>query len=144
MIRNNIELEATLERIERLQRQVERLQEIEISPRNYELSAGGFLAEIDRMNLEVQHYLASNMFMDNMFMDMNQLRGYVDSERFNLWRAAGKPTTSDDPLIISTQVPDEVAVYDAELDEDQVAEVMKGLAQKFHVGELVKQLTVTW
>ena len=57
MIQNNQELEATLERIERFQNQVKKLQEIETNPRNYELSAGGFLAEIDQMNLEVQHYL---------------------------------------------------------------------------------------
>lgn len=57
MIQNNQELEATLERIERFQKQVEKLQEVETNPRNYELSAGGFLAEIDRMNLEVQRYL---------------------------------------------------------------------------------------
>ncbi len=57
MIQNNQELEATLERIERFQNQVKKLQEIETNPRNYELSAGGFLTEIDQMNLEVQHYL---------------------------------------------------------------------------------------
>ena len=57
MIQNNQELEATLERIERFQNQVKKLQEVETNPRNYELSAGGFLAEIDQMNLEVQHYL---------------------------------------------------------------------------------------
>ena len=57
MIQNNQELEATLERIERLSNQVKKLQEVETNPRNYELSAGGFLAEIDQMNLEVQHYL---------------------------------------------------------------------------------------
>ncbi len=57
MIQNNQELEATLERLERFQNQVKKLQEIETNPRNYELSAGGFLAEIDQMNLEVQHYL---------------------------------------------------------------------------------------
>ncbi len=57
MIQNNQELEATLERLERFQNQVKKLQEIETNPRNYELSAGGFLTEIDQMNLEVQHYL---------------------------------------------------------------------------------------
>ena len=58
MIQNNQELEATLNRIERFQKQVEKLQEIETNPHNYKLSAGGFLSEIDRMNLEVRAYLA--------------------------------------------------------------------------------------
>ena len=63
MIQNNQELKATLDRIERFERQIEKLRQVETNPRNYELSAGGFLAEIDRMNLEVQHYLISNIFM---------------------------------------------------------------------------------
>ena len=58
MIQNNQELKATLDRIERFQKQVEKLQEVETNPRNYELSTGGFLAEIDRMNLEVREYLS--------------------------------------------------------------------------------------
>ena len=33
----------------------------ETNPRNYELSAGGFLAEIDRMNLEVSEYLSIHL-----------------------------------------------------------------------------------
>ena len=59
MIQNNQELKATLDRIERFEKQVEKLRQVETNPRNYELSAGGFIAEIDRMNLEVQHYLIS-------------------------------------------------------------------------------------
>ena len=58
MIRNNQELKATQERIARFQKQVEKLREIETNSRNYDLSAGGFLAEIDRMNLEVREYLS--------------------------------------------------------------------------------------
>ena len=61
MIRNNRELKATLDRIERFQKQVEKLQEVETNPRNYELSAGGFLAEIDRMNLEVWEYISIHL-----------------------------------------------------------------------------------
>ncbi len=57
MIQNNQELEVTLERIERFQKQIAKLKKFETNPRNYELSAGGFLAEIDRMNLEVSEYL---------------------------------------------------------------------------------------
>ena len=56
MIRNGQEFEVTLERIRR-QRQVENLRQVETNPQNYRLSAGGFLAEIDRMNLEVREYL---------------------------------------------------------------------------------------
>ena len=38
-------------------KQLEKLQEVETNPRNYELSADGFLAEINRMNLEVRECL---------------------------------------------------------------------------------------
>jgi len=57
MIKNDKELEATLERIRYFQQQVEKLRQVETNPQNYRLSAGGFLAEIDRMNLEVREYL---------------------------------------------------------------------------------------
>ena len=58
MIQNNQELEATLERIEHFQKIVEKLKASETNPLNYELSVGGFLAEIDRMKLEVSAYLS--------------------------------------------------------------------------------------
>jgi hypothetical protein len=58
MIHNDRELEATKERIRYFQQQVERLRQVEINPQNYRLSAGGYLAEIDRMNLEVREYLS--------------------------------------------------------------------------------------
>lgn len=57
MIRNDQELEGTLERIRYFQQQVERLRQAETNPQNYRLSAGGYLAEMDRMNLEVREYL---------------------------------------------------------------------------------------
>jgi len=57
MIRNDQEFEVTLERIGYFQHQVEKLRQVENNPQNYRLSAGGFLAEIDRMNLEVREYL---------------------------------------------------------------------------------------
>ena len=57
MIRNNQEREATLERIKYFQQQVENLRRVEINPQNYRLSAGGYLTEIDRMNLEIREYL---------------------------------------------------------------------------------------
>ena len=56
MIRNDKELEATLERIRHFRLQVERLRQVETNPQNYRLSAGSYLAEIDRMNLEVREY----------------------------------------------------------------------------------------
>ena len=58
MIRNDQELEATKERIRYFQQQVEKLRQVETNPQNYRLSAGGYLAEIDRMNLEVREYLS--------------------------------------------------------------------------------------
>ena len=58
MIHNDQELEATKERISYFQKQVEKLRQVETNPQNYRLSAGGFLAEIDRMNLEVREYLS--------------------------------------------------------------------------------------
>ncbi len=57
MIQNDQELEATRERIRYFQQQVEKLRLVEDNPHNYRLSAGGFLDEIDRMNLEVREYL---------------------------------------------------------------------------------------
>ncbi len=57
MIRNDQEFEVTLERIGYFQQQVEKLRQVENNPQNYRLSAGGYLAEIDRMNLEVREYL---------------------------------------------------------------------------------------
>jgi hypothetical protein len=57
MIKNDRELQATLERIRYFQQQVEKLRQVEINPINYRLSASGYLAEIDRMNLAVREYL---------------------------------------------------------------------------------------
>ena len=58
MIINDQELTATLERIRHLQNQVAHLRTVETNPGNYHLSASGFLAEIDRMQLEVREYLS--------------------------------------------------------------------------------------
>ena len=58
MIRSDQELEATLERIRHFRQQLERLREVETNPQNYRLSAEGYLAEIDRMNLAVREYFA--------------------------------------------------------------------------------------
>ncbi len=58
MIQNNQELETTLARIRHFQKQIEKIREVETNPQNYRLSVSGFLAEIDRMNLEVREYLS--------------------------------------------------------------------------------------
>jgi hypothetical protein len=58
MISNDHELETTLERIRRFQAQVAHLRKVETNPVNYRLSASAFLAEIDRMQLEVREYLS--------------------------------------------------------------------------------------
>ena len=60
MIHNEKEYKTALERISQFQRQVEHLREVEKIPENYHLSASGFLAELDRMNLEVRGYLWSH------------------------------------------------------------------------------------
>ena len=58
MIKNDQELEATLERIRHFQAQLRHLRKMETNPTNYRLSASGFIAEIDRMQLEVREYLS--------------------------------------------------------------------------------------
>ncbi len=52
------ELEVTLSRIDWFRAQVIHVRKVEMSPATYEASAGGFLAEIDRMHLEVREYLS--------------------------------------------------------------------------------------
>lgn len=51
------EFQVTLDRIEYFQRQVRHLRQVETNPPNYRLSVSGYLAELDRMNLEVRDYL---------------------------------------------------------------------------------------
>ena len=58
MIQNDLEFEAAIERIRYFQQQVEKLRAVETNPQNYRLSVGGYLSEIDRMNLEVREYLS--------------------------------------------------------------------------------------
>ncbi|MBC8229386.1 hypothetical protein H8E77_07565 [bacterium] len=57
MIKDDTELMVTLNRIERFQKQIAQLRNAESNQENYLLSAGGFLSEIDRMQLEVREYL---------------------------------------------------------------------------------------
>lgn len=58
MITNDQQLETTLERIAWFQRQVAQLRKTETNPVNYRASVSGFLAEIDRMQLEVREYFS--------------------------------------------------------------------------------------
>jgi hypothetical protein len=59
MIKNDKELATTLERIRHLQDQLTLLRKTETNAVNFRLSAGGFIAEIDRMQLEVREYLST-------------------------------------------------------------------------------------
>ena len=56
MIENDGELQTTLERITLFQQQLAHLRRTEANPVNYRAAASGFLAEIDRMQLEVREY----------------------------------------------------------------------------------------
>lgn len=58
MIANDQELKVTVERIARFQAQVAYLRKTETDPANYHAAVSGFLAEIDRMQLEVREYLS--------------------------------------------------------------------------------------
>jgi hypothetical protein len=53
MIANDQELKVTLERIAQFQAQLAQLRKVETNPANYHAAASGFIAEIDRMQLEV-------------------------------------------------------------------------------------------
>lgn len=59
MIKNDEQLSASMERITHFQRKVVALRTMVTSEANYRAAAGGFLAEIDRMMLEVREYLWS-------------------------------------------------------------------------------------
>lgn len=58
MIRTDAEFETTLDRIRRFQQQVAHLRKTEANPANYRAASAGFLAEIDRMQLDVREFLA--------------------------------------------------------------------------------------
>jgi hypothetical protein len=60
MIANDQELQVTLERITYFQAQLAQLRKVESNPANYHAAASGFLAEIDRMQLEVRDYLSTH------------------------------------------------------------------------------------
>jgi hypothetical protein len=59
MIANDTELQVTLKRVDRLQRQVAEIRRTEPNPANYRASVSGFVSEIDRLQLEVREYLLS-------------------------------------------------------------------------------------
>jgi hypothetical protein len=59
MIRNDNELSTTLDRIRYLQNQLVLLRQAETNLFNYRLSSSGFIAEVDRMQLEVREYLST-------------------------------------------------------------------------------------
>ncbi len=58
MIANDQELNVTLDRIGKLQQQVAHLRRVESNPANYHAAVSGFLAEVDRMQLDVREYLS--------------------------------------------------------------------------------------
>ena len=58
MIATDQELKITLERIKKFQDQVSQLRNVETNTENYHASVSGFLAESDRMQLEVREYLS--------------------------------------------------------------------------------------
>lgn len=58
MMATDQELQATLKRIQHFHNQVAHLRQVETNPTNYHLAAAGFLAEIERMQLEVREYLS--------------------------------------------------------------------------------------
>jgi len=60
MIANDQELRVTLERIRRFQEQISHLRNVETNPDNYHASVSGFIAEVDRMQLEVREYLCTH------------------------------------------------------------------------------------
>ncbi len=58
MIVTDQELKTAQGRIARFQEQVAHLRLVESNPANFHASASGFLAEIDRMQLEIREYLS--------------------------------------------------------------------------------------
>ena len=59
MTKNDQEFQAILDRIRYFQEQIAQIRKMETNLTNYKLSVGGYLAELDRMNLEVREYLWS-------------------------------------------------------------------------------------
>jgi len=60
MISNDQELPATSDLVRQFQLQFADLRRVERNLENYRLSASGYLAELDRMTLEIRDYLWSH------------------------------------------------------------------------------------
>ena len=58
MLANDQELNVTLDRIAKFQRQVSHLRNVESNPENYHGSVSGFLAELARMQFDVRESLS--------------------------------------------------------------------------------------
>ena len=58
MIASDNQLKVTLERISTFQTQIAHIRRTESNPANYRAATSGFLAEVDRMQLEVREYLS--------------------------------------------------------------------------------------
>ena len=58
MIKDEQEFQVMLERVAYSRRIVTHLRQVETNPANYAQAASGYLAELDRMNLEVREYLS--------------------------------------------------------------------------------------
>lgn len=58
MIVNDQQLKTTLDRIAWFQQQIAHLRRTEPNPVNYRAAVSGFLAEMDRMQMEVRAYLS--------------------------------------------------------------------------------------
>lgn len=58
MITNDDEYNVTLERISQMQAQIANLRKVESNPDNYRAAVSGYLAEVDRMQLEIREYLS--------------------------------------------------------------------------------------
>ena len=58
MVANDLELQTTFERISWFQKQIIQLRATETDAVNYKAASSGFLAEVDRMQLEVREYLS--------------------------------------------------------------------------------------
>lgn len=58
MIQDDEQLHAAQRRIEWFQNQIAQLRRVETNLTNYRASVSGFLAEIDRMQLEVREYFS--------------------------------------------------------------------------------------
>jgi hypothetical protein len=57
MIRLDAKVLATIDRISDFQRQIVLLRQVIADPEDYRLSAGGFIAEVEKMQNEVNAYL---------------------------------------------------------------------------------------